>query len=1330
MKAIRKDFVREIRHTLSRFLSILILVSLAVAFLSGLRSTAPDMKNTCDVYLDDSSFMDIQILSTLGLTTEDLALLKTQPGIRDAEGAYVVDAYAHTEALDIVAKVYSMPENLNQVTVLEGHLPQNPAQCVVDPVLLNRLGLEIGDRVEFLTEGDLEDAILPASFTITGVVRSPLYISPERGSSTLGTGQVGAFAYLPREAFDMDFYTTAYLTVEGAQALPAFSDAYNDLMDDALDRLEPVGEERAQLRRESLVDEGNEKLADAQQELDEAKADAAKELSDAWAELTDARQELDDGWAELADAKETLASETADAQQEIADAEVDLADALTELMDGEGEYADGKAEYEDGLAQYEDGLAEYHENQELLTDGRAEYHEGFVAYEDGKAALRKNETLLEEQEKTWHAGKAAFDQLAAMLLPVPGTEITTPEALGSALLEEGEAGGPVHIYVDTVLSGIQQQAEGLRLAEAKLTELEAAEAQLTEQIAVIEAQLEAMGPDEGGETTPPVDPEPENPEQGGETAPPVDPEPENPEQGGETTPPVDPETAVTLSASLLHAEPAANAPSRAELEATLAALKQQLALVQAGKQQLLTQTHMESPEALRATLASLEQLPKTAAEVRLSWEQLSQGRALLDQGQAALAEGKSELEHARHKLTAARQELDDADRQLEEGKAELDDAKAELDDASQQLTDARTELDDGWAEYYDGEAELADARQELPEKIADAKAEIADAEVELKDGERKYADGLAEYRDGKAEAEEKIADAEDEIADARRKIADIGDSEWYILDRDSNPGYLGYGQDADRMANLASVFPVLFFLVAALVCLTTMTRMVEEQRVQIGCLKALGYSRWAISRKYLGYGFLPALLGGILGLAIGFTLFPKMIFTAYQIMYDVPDIRLSVYPGISALSLVAAIGCTTISSLAACMNALRETPAALMRPRAPKAGKRVLLEYIRPLWRRMSFNHKVTARNLLRYQKRFWMTVIGIGGCTALIIAGFGLRSSLLDTMNIQYDEIFHYTAQLAVSENLLDSERQAIDAYIADSDDITGSLSCRLGNVTAESDTYSTGAYLDVVDPEKIDDFVTLRTYKSHEPLTIPDDGVIIDKKLSELLDVGPGDTFTVDGDGRVEVQVAAVTEHYLAHFIYLSPAYYEEVYQKPALENAYLLNFTSSDSALCDAVFTDMMNLHGVMSANRMLNTRDTYTSAMERIDFVVVIVILSAAALALVVLYNLSNINITERKRELATIRVLGFYDGEVSAYVNRENAVLTVFGILFGILAGRFLHVWLVKSVEIDMMMFGRETDPWAFLWAALLTALFSAIVALLSHRKMKKIDMVESLKSAE
>ena len=1426
MKAIRKEFWREIRNTRSRFLSILILVALAVSFLSGLRSTAPDMKNTGDSYLDAQNFMDIQVMSTLGLTEEDLEVLSSQPHILDVEGIWNIDAFASGPDLDIVVKVWSLPQRINQVTVTDGRLPEAADECAVEENLLETLGLEVGDTLQLKTQGDYADALTASAFTIVGTVVSPYYISVERGTSTLGTGQVSAYVYLPASSFDMDSYTSAFLLVEGAKELTAFYSDYTDLVDGVIDTLEPLGKERAALRREELVDDANEELEKAQKELDDAKAEAEQELADAWQELLDARAQLDDGWADLSEGKETLAQETADAQKKLSDAKKELADAQIKLDDGEQEYAKGVIDYQDGQRETAEGWKDYEEGLAEYEDGKKELDEAKKKLDDASATLAASHYQLTTAQNQL---QQLLDQLAQPVGQILAQQgVSLPITSGSELLAamQDETYGPAVRQAMTQVLSILYQASGMASADEllALAQTDPVTAGTIAQFLLpsVNQALEAMGqtpltsaqelltrlaaenvepepepepdpdpnpapePDPGGDTTdgdgtdtgdgtdPDTGTQPggdtgtgdgtetgggsetgggtdtdtgtqpgggtdtgdgtdigtgEGTETGGDTGTETDQtDPGDTDTGTDTTP-----DANTTPDTSTETPPASQESVQGQLSA---ALVQQEGEGEEGEEpappdpvvpyvHLAVDSVLEQMAPLHDSLGSAAN-PGTAMtgdEVLASYQQLQLGWAQYQGGVLDYEDGKKQYEEGLSELEEAKAELDDA-------KAKLDDAERELLDAKEQLDEARTELDDGWKEYRDGLVEFSDGERELEENIAKAQQELSDATHDLREGEVEYNDGLNKYYDGKQEAEEKIADGEKELADARRKVADIDTCEWYILSRDSNPGYLGFGQDADRMGNLASVFPVLFFLVAALVCLTTMTRMVEDQRVQIGCLKALGYGRLTISRKYLGYGALPALLGGILGLAIGYTLFPTMIFTAYQIMYDVPDIQLSVYADTTLFSLGAALACTTVATLWACLSTLASVPAELMRPRAPKPGKRVILEYIRPLWRRMNFNMKVTARNLFRYQKRFWMTVIGIGGCTALIIAGFGLRSSLLVTMDRQYDELYHYTAQLSLSENVLDSEREAIADHIASDSRITDSLPCRLSSVTAESPSYSLSVYLDVVPPDEIGDFVDLHDYRTGEPLVPDESGVIITQKMSELLNLKVGDTFTVDSDGRFTVTVAGIAEHYLAHFIYMTPAYYEQVFGEEYSSNAYLLTFASDDQALCDEIFAELMDLNGVAAATRTSSTRDTYQHSMERIDFVVVIVILSAAALAMVVLYNLSNINITERQRELATIKVLGFYDREVSAYVYRENIVLTVFGIALGIAMGHFLHVWLVRSVEIELMMFGRETDPMAYVWAACLTVLFSVLVNLMAHRKMKKIDMVESLKSAE
>lgn len=1214
--AMQKDFWREIGHTRSRFFSIMILVALSVAFLSGLKATAPDMKHTGDDYLDSLHLADIQVLSTLGLTDEDIAALRAQDKIEDAEGEYVIDAFASSDSLDAVVKVLSLTDRgISDVLLREGRMPERADECVVEENMLSLMSISIGDTITLTPGDDLSDALAQDTYTVVGTVRSPVYLAVERGTSTLGSGTVKAYLYLPREAFTLDYYTAAYVRVSGAAEMTAFYDEYDDYIDDVIDSLEDFSEQRAILRHDELVDEATEKLDDAQKELDDAKAEADKELGDARKELADARRKLDDGWKEYDDGK-----------QELADSRTKLDDAKAELEDGEQEYADGVKKYDQAVRDYEKGQKDY-------ADGVKDYEKGAQQLADGADELEAGKEKLDEGQK----------QLDALGNTVAGALQNDPNyagVTGGTIIDElGRGDENTAAATDAALDKMRAQLEGgIAQAQQGLAQIDAGIEQCDEGLAKIDATLEQL-------------------------------------------------------------------PDSEEVAAQRAALEQQRAKTAAQRSALVQQRGEVSAQLseLQSQLAALSTV--SSGSIAANKQQLDQGRA--------------DYESGKQQLSAGYRDLRDGKKELDKAKKELDEAPQKLADARKELADARKELDDGWKEYYDGE-----------EKYADGEKELADAYRELTDGEKDYREGLREYEDGKAEADEKIADAEEKIADARRKVADIESCEWYLFSRSYNPGYTGYGQDAERMANLASVFPVIFFLVAALVCLTTMTRMVEEQRVQIGSLKAMGYSGLAISRKYLLYGLLPSLTGGVFGLVIGYILFPKMIFTAYQIMYQMPNIELRAYGGISAYSLLAAVACTTLATLWACLATLRETPASLMRPRTPKAGKRVFLEYIKPLWRKMSFTHKVTARNLFRYQKRFWMTVIGIGGCTALIIAGFGMRSSLLFTMSRQYDDLFHYSAQVTLSSNVLPEERQAVEDFLAGDSRVVNDVPCTASSATVITSSYSTTAYVEVMEAGEIGKVIDLLDCKTGEPITMEDTGVYIDQKLSELLKVSVGDTFFLDGDARGDVTVAGIYEHYTGHFIYMTPSYYEQTLHADSEPNAYLMNFTSDDTDTCNAIFEKLLSMNGVVTTSRMRDTQDTYMHSMERVDFVVVIIILAAAALAMVVLFNLSNINITERQRELATIKLLGFYDKEVSAYVYRENIVLTVFGILMGCFMGHWLHIYLVRSTEIDLMMFGRQTAPSAYVYAAILTMLFSVLVNVLAHFKMKKIDMVESLKSAE
>ena len=1207
------DALREIRATRSRFLSILVLSALAVWFLAGLRATDPDMKNSADRYLDSLRLMDLRVAATLGLTDEDIALLSEQPGVRLCQGAYTIDAMVKTGEKDSNVKVLSYTEEINCPELLEGRLPQTPEECLAEPRFLQETGLSIGDTITLDTgTGDYEDALTGTQFTIVGTANSPLYIGVERGSSTLGTGKAEYFLLLPMESFAMESYTDAYLLVDGAAELMTYSDEYDQLIQSMTDQLEPLGEERAALRAQTVRQEGQEKIDDARQEL----ADAEQELADAEQELADARQELDDGWADYAQGQ------------------LDYEDGLQEYRDGEQEYQDGLEEYKDGKEELKDGEEELEYGWDQLQDGVRQYNDALAKFEAGKAEL-------EAREADWEAG---LTRLREELLPaleqlLPGTDL--PDYPDNAALLAGLAGSDGAVIDSALDSARDQISAGIAALEAQLGELAQSDSQTVQQ------QLDAL--------TAQID---------------------------------------ELNAQLAALDPAS--PEYAELFDQITELTGQAAALEEALPWL------RQLEGLRSQLEQLYTTDPEGNSAPIS-------SAVILTGDAALTAARQELAAGEAELAAAKEKLDKSYDKLIEGEEELELGKEELKDAWDQLQDAEQELMDGWAELEDGRLELEDANQELL------------------DGEAEYADGLAEYLDKKADAETEIADARAELEDAQYELDHLRESEWYILDRDTNMGFVSFSMDADRMGNLASVFPLIFFLVAALVCLTTMTRMVEEQRIAIGSLKALGYSKGAIAIKYVGYGFLASTLGSLLGLAVGLTLLPWIICTAWKIIYNFGPIYYGLEPASSITACLAAVGTVTLSALGACFSTLAAVPAQLMRPKAPPMGRRILLERITPLWRRLSFNYKITLRNLFRYQKRFWMTVAGIGGCAALIVTAFGLRDSIMSIMELQYNEIYHYDA-IAGLDHPTDEQWDGISALLDSHPLVSDWTSEHAETVTAESDAYTADASLEVVaDSETLERFVDLRHRTDSDPVTLPDSGAVITEKLAQLLDVEPGDTMILDGDSRVEVQVADITEHYIQHYVYLSESAYEEVFGQEPEQNALLIRYAGDDASELDQ---ELVALDGISSLTRTEDTRRTFGTSLESVDYAVALIIVCAAALAFVVLYNLTNINITERLRELATLKVLGFYDGELSAYIYRENVILTVLGTLLGMVLGKLLHQWLILTVEIDLLMFGRTISPTSYLWAALLTAVFSLTVNLFAHRKLKKLDMVESLKTVE
>ena len=737
-------------------------------------------------------------------------------------------------------------------------------------------------------------------------------------------------------------------------------------------------------------------------------------------------------------------------------------------------------------------------------------------------------------------------------------------------------------------------------------------------------------------------------------------------------------------------------------------------------------------EALETMVSSLG-LP-SRDELASAIEQLEAGISQIDQQLGGTT--SESLDAAQAQLDAQRAA---ADEQFAAAQATLDASKAKLDEGWVQLNAGKQAYVDGLAQYQDGVAQYESGKATLEA----SEAELAQGRVEYEDGLAEYEDGVAEFEEQKAQADEEFADAEAQLADAQAEIDEIESPEWYVLDRTKIMGAESFEADANRIDQIAQVFPFIFFLVAALVSLTTMTRMVEEERVLIGTYKALGYSNARITSKYLLYAFVASGVGSLIGIVALSMFLPYFIMEAYAIVYAVPPRPVPIDPVIALSAAGLGIGITLIATWAAAASTLRETPAALMLPRAPKAGKCILLERIKPLWSRLSFSWKVTARNIFRYKRRFFMAIIGIAGCTALLLTGLGLQNAINDIINKQFGEIYHYNMTVRMDDDASEGDASAVSAVLDDTSQVSEYTAARTANMIARSDNQEEGAAdqrFELVvpqDAQKMGEYVTMRERVGHKPLTLSDDGVIVSEKLATELGVSVGDAIRIyeedtignaEGDG-FEVPVAGVMENYVSQYVFMSSGLYEKTFgETPEFSTVYAV--ATDDLSVREQMSDELLAIDGVKTVGYNDETIETYRTMLQSVDSVVVVLIIAAAALAFVVLYNLTNINITERAREIATLKVLGFTPHEVNAYIYRETILLSIIGALVGCVLGSWMEGFVVVTAEVDQVMFGREIHALSFVIAFMLTMVFSVIVTIAMRRKLAKIDMVESLKSVE
>ena len=1356
MKALRKEFWMEIRKSKSRFISILLIVALGVAFFSGIQASSPDMRYSGDAYYDESSLMDIKVVGTMGLTSDDVSSIEIIDGIESAEGAWSTDVTCGEGQKQKVLHIESINDTVNKLDVQEGRLPEKSGEIFLDSTFASSNEYKVGDKVALREEGD-SPVLVTTEYTVVGTGRSPLYISFNRGNTTLGTGEVNGFGYVLPEDFDQEIYTQIYVTVHGAKGLTSYTDGYENLIAKIKDRVENIADDRCQVRLAAVKADAQEEINDAQKKLDDGKKEADEKLADAKEELDKGEKDLEDGRKEYEDGK----SQLEDAKTELADGKKQLEDAKTELTDGKNQLEDAKAQLADGKSQLEsarsqlsssksqldtarsqldDGWSQVNAAKAQLADGQAQLDSAQKQVTSGLAELEENQKTLDENKAKLADGKAQIEageqqlEAAKQTLTTKQSELDQSKAeiiAGQQQIESTRT--QLNAQKQQITDGLSQVSAGEAQLQDGISALESAKAQLTE----LQSQLEIVRASYNAAL--------ENPDASQE---------EIDILAAQVSALEEQEAAVSQQ---IQASEAQIESQRQQLAATRSELESGLAAVEDGLSQL-SQKESELN-------AGREQITAGQAEIDAGWIQIQEqentlaaSKAEIEAGEQELEKGQKQLKAAKKKLNKAQKEIDSNAETLAAGQAELDANVAKLNDSEAQYASGLEQYNSGARQIAENEAKLTSGEQEMAEneaKLADGEKEIADNEKKLADGEKEItdnvkklqdavkdlkkgekdlADGKKEYEDAKKDAEDEIAENQQKLDDAKKELEDLEMPEWMVTDREELPEYTDYGDNADRLRNIGQVFPVIFFLVAALISLTTMTRMVEEQRTQIGTLKALGYKKSAIAAKYICYAFFATLLGSVLGMLIGEKIIPYIIITAYGIMYHnvANTISIDYQPGFALIASAASVVCTVGATLFASGKELQETPASLMRPPAPKEGKRVLLERLTFIWKHLSFSWKSTIRNLFRYKKRLIMTVFGIAGSMGLMLVGFGIQDSISDIAAIQYRELQHYDGMVIEDSDATEEEHAELFEYMKENEQIAHCNRVQMTKISAPKGSSSVSIYLFV--PESLSEFakdVTLKNRITGETYELTDEGAAISEKTASLLGLKVGDMIPLKkGDKEYKVRVAVITENYMSHYLYMTPRVYEQTFgEKPEYEN---IVFTMQEDCKDDLEMAGSRILAnpGALSISYTSSLASQVDRMLSTLDAVILVLIVSAGMLAFVVLYNLNNINITERQRELATLKVLGFYDGEVSQYVLRENVILTVLGIMFGAVFGILIHRYVITTVEVDAVMFGRNIKPLSFLYSGILTSIFSIVVNGVMHFKLKTIDMVESLKSVE
>lgn len=1340
LSALWKDTFREVRGTLSRFLSIFAIIFLGVAFFAGLVATGPVMLETSDAYYKEHNLADMQVLSTGGLVDEDIERLEA------VEHAVVEPGYM----LDVLigdnqaVRLFGINDDtvMNQYNVQAGRLPESVNEIALDGDLAS--DYELGDTVQLVTETteNYADHIDQDTFELVGFVDSPLYIEMDnRGYTTIGTGVLNGFGVVQDEVFNLDQYSMLNAQFQDIQKFAFYSDDYEQQLAQRTEMVEEAFDGREEERLAEIKAEADADIAKARDEIEMAK----QELNEAEQELLDAREELDQGWADYEAGRQELERKERDAEMRLQMARNDLAagrerlsreearlrqgelqlqEARARLNRESARLAKAEQELEAGREAFRAGQAELADAEDKLARGRQEFQQEKEAAE-GKLAVGERELAQKRAELDAGAKALAAAREAIQVIRPAVKQGEVPDLSALPDLDRLVGSWLDKNQLQAELDALNIDAEQL---EHDLRELEAALAQLIANTPSVETVDELIEPAPSLENDANMDSQTSESTAEADSAPSAS----TTSQSDETV-------------TQYNQEKAALELRITEVKKVLAAIRSQIEEKHGQLPRALDQAAWR--ERVLAWLAEKEtELDQREAELETGRRQLAKAEQELTAGRqqmkAELSEARRELEAGEREVRAGRQELAEkeaeltsGERQLASGRQQLTAGQAELSRRQDQVSAGWEQLQTGRAKLAAGEAELTQREEAARQQLAEAEAELMDARTQLEAGETDYAAGRAEYETEEESALSEIEEAEADIAQGEEDLADL-EVDYTFNDALSFPGLSEYGENAERMQSIATIFPVFFVLLALLISLTTMSRMVSEGRTQIGTMKSLGYSNTLIGVKYYMYAFVATIAGSIGGLWLGFWLFPTIVMEAYTAMYRMIPAQTRFYGGISLISVIGALLATGLATHLSLRSLLQKNAATLLRPKAPKVGQRNILERIPALWNRLSFTQKVSARNLFRYKGRMIMTIIGVGGGVALLLAGFGLADSIGDIGDRQFNQVYNYDALVQVDTDESAEHIEALEETLLEQSLVRDVARVKQKNITIEAANDYDGTVLVPENVEEFDQFIHLYDADDRETIyQLDDEQVIISEKLSELTAVEVGDELTVldNQDEPHTVIIGGIVEHYVDHYVYMSPILYEQTFGETPDFDARFVQYDSDASgpeADEESFRQQIAEEPAALAIILQSDIFDLIETSLGSLEVVTMVLIVSAGALAFIVLYNLTNINVSERVRELSTIKVLGFFDKEVTTYVYRETLTLTIMGIIVGMGTGIILNRFILDTTELDFLMFVREIHGSSYLYATLLMLGFSMIVMTVMHFKLKHIDMLEALKTKD